>query len=91
MNTGSSRQYGIDLLRIFACFSLLPFHYCTYGQMSTPISFQYTNEVIKSLFGFHVPLFLMIGGALFLTKESISIKRLYAHNIAHIVLVYGKR
>lgn len=88
MNTGSNRSCGIDLLRIYACFSLLPFHYCTYGQMSTPISFQYTNEVIKSLFGFHVPLFLMIGGALFLSKESISIKRLYAHNIAHIVLIY---
>lgn len=88
MNTGSNRLYGIDILRIYACFSLLPFHYCTYGQMLAPLSYQYANEVIKTLFGFHVPLFLMIGGALFLGKEHIDIKRLFSHNIAHIVLVY---
>ena len=88
MNLGTDRVYGIDILRIYACFSLLPFHYCTYGQMTAPLLFQYTNEVIKSLFGFHVPIFLMIGGALFFAKESIDIKRLYVHNIAHILLVY---
>ncbi len=84
----NKRDHGIDLLRIFACFSLIPFHYCTYGQMDASLSFQYTSEVVKSLFGFHVPWFLMISGALFLGKEKIDIKRLYTHNIAHLLLVY---
>lgn len=82
------RDTGIDLCRIFACFSLLPFHYCTYGQLGASEAYLYSGEIVKTLFGFHVPLFLMISGALFMGRDQIDIKRLYTRNILKLVYVY---
>lgn len=82
------REYGFDLLRIIACFSLFPFHYCIFGQMNEPYGFQVTNEIVKTICGFPVAWFVMMSGTLFLNREKLDIKRLYTHNIAHIALVY---
>lgn len=82
------RSLGLDLLRIAACFSLFPFHLCEYGMNDGILELNYVDTFIKALFEYHIPIFLMITGALFYSREEIDIKHLYFHNILHILCVY---
>lgn len=82
------RDQGIDWCRLFGCFCLFPLHYCSYGIGSQTLTEQYVCTVIQSLLQYPIGFFLMISGALFLGRETVDIKKLYKHNIAHMVFVY---
>ncbi len=84
----AGRDVGLDLLRIVACFSLIPFHYCIYGMRHESMSLNYIDTFVKTLFEYHIPLFLMISGTLFFRRQKLDIRRLYTHNVVHLLLVY---
>ncbi len=84
------RQYNIDLLRILACFMVVFLHVSANCWDAVPVSsfewkvFNFYDTAVRS----SVPLFFMISGMLFLTKESLSTKRLFTKNIAKLVFIY---
>ena len=84
------RQYNMDLLRIFACFMVIVLHVSgqNLGSISpASVDWQIFN-VFEVLVRCSVPLFFMISGKLFLSRDDISIKRLFSKNILKLTLVY---
>jgi len=84
------RQYNIDLLRILACFMVVMLHVAADKWYNVPYtSFEWKvynvyNTAVRS----SVPLFFMMSGMLFLSKESISVERLFKKNISKLVILY---
>lgn len=81
---------AIDLLRILAAFSVVVIHvtskYIECFSVDTEV-FTCAN-LVNSLSRFGVPVFVMISGYIFLSKEEISVKRLWSHNIIRIFFAY---
>lgn len=93
MGSGSAgkRLVHYDLLRILAAFSVVMLHSSAQFWYSLDIN---SREWIiansyDALFRFGVPVFVMLSGAMFLSKErELNIKRLYTHNILRVAAAY---
>lgn len=84
----NKRSIYFDYLRILAIFCVIGIHVVGTNWYSTPLestSWKILN-IYDSMFRFSVPIFVMISGALFLSKQKkISIKKLYFKNILRLV------
>lgn len=85
------RKVHYDLLRIIAAFSVVMLHSSAQFWYSSDINS--TEWIIANsydaLFRFGVPIFVMLSGALFLSKQyDLSIKRLYTHNILRLAVIF---
>ena len=84
------RKYNIDFLRILACFMVVFLHVSASGWYTAPVSsfewktFNFYDTAVRSA----VPLFLMISGMLFLSKDTLSVKKLLLKNTTKLVLIY---
>lgn len=89
--TGNKRMVHYDLLRILAAFSVVMLH--------TSAQFWYTLDInslewkiadsYDALSRFGVPVFVMLSGALLLSKQyAFNARRLYTHNILRLAAVY---
>lgn len=80
-----------DLLRVIAAFSVVMLHSAAqfwYTLDVNDIQWKIANTY-DALFRFGVPIFVMISGALFLGgSEKLNVKRLYAHNILRLAVIY---
>lgn len=84
------RLYNLDFLRIFACFMVLILHMSGHNWSKVPpqsIEWQVFN-VYDVLVRSAVPLFFMLSGKLFLSKEDVSLKKLFSKNIPKLIFVY---
>lgn len=84
------RQYNLDLLRIFACFMVLVLHVSAHNWGRTSpesIEWQIFN-IYDVLVRSAVPLFFMLSGKLFLSRDDISLIRLFYKNILKIIFAY---
>lgn len=85
----TSRIYYLDILRILATIAVIGIHVSAQGWYSEPIErdtwaiFSAWDAAVR----WAVPGFVMISGALFLTRE-IDMKRVYSHNIRHMVCAF---
>lgn len=85
------RLLHYDLLRIFACFSVIMLHSASQFWYELPMDSRnwLVANSYDALFRFGVPVFVMISGALFLAPErEVGIKRLYTHNILRLAAAY---
>ena len=88
----TSRIYYLDILRILATIAVIGIHVSAQGWYSEPIErdtwsiFSAWDAAVR----WAVPGFVMISGALFLTRE-IDMKRVYSHNIRACILSPGGR
>lgn len=86
----NKREYNMDVLRILACFMVVVLH--TSAQNWDTVSFtsfewkafNFYNAMVRSA----VPIFFMISGKLFLSRETLSIKNLFLKNWLKLALVY---
>lgn len=89
------RDYTIDLVKMIAILGVIVIHVGSSILTYEPVgSFEWMSGLFwGSLFRASVPLFLMASGAIMLEpRKTLSIKKLYFHNIARIVvamLVWG--
>ena len=86
----SSRDLRLDLLRILATFMVILLHASASRWSSVaPTTLDWkVLDVYGSLVRAAVPLFFMISGYLFLSRKELSIRKLYLHNILHLVIIY---
>lgn len=87
----SKRNLSLDFLRILACLMVICIHVSTReGWYSLPSgSFSWlTMHFFDFICRPAVPIFFMISGALFLSKQEISIKNIYLKNILRLLAVY---
>ena len=87
----NSRKVYIDLLRILACFSVILLHSASQYWYDIPITS--TRWLVCNSYDavsrFGVPIFVMISGMLFLSREGeINLKRLYRNNILRLAVAY---
>ena len=84
------RQYNLDFLRIFACFMVVVLHVAAQNwKIIPPQSVDWQVFNIYDVFTRScVPLFFMISGKLFLSRDDVSIKRLFSKNILKLVFIY---
>lgn len=84
------RQYNLDLLRILACFMVLVIHVSAQNWYTIlPQSTEWQIFNIYDVFArSSVPLFFMLSGKLFLSRDDISFKMLFSKNILKLVFVY---
>lgn len=85
------RMVHYDLLRILAAFSVVMLHSSAQFWYKLDINSKewVTANTYDALFRFGVPVFVMLSGAFFLSKErELSMKRLYTHNILRMVTVF---
>lgn len=86
-----SRNVSLDILRIIAAFSVVVLHVCArYISLNPVNSYDFAAaNFYDSINRFGVPVFVMISGALFLSKaRDVDTKRLWLHNIIRILAVY---
>lgn len=87
----TERNIAFDILRILSAFSVVVLHVSSMYLMENNVSttdFKVAN-FINSLSRFGVPIFVMISGAIFLSKEKqISIGKLWKHNILRLFILY---
>lgn len=91
IKTSEKRLLHYDLLRIFACFSVVMLHSASQFWYDYPVTDRVwlVANTYDAIFRFGVPIFVMISGALFLKpSKQISLKRLYTHNIVRLVTAY---
>lgn len=83
----NSRIEYIDVLRIIATVAVIGIHVSTLHMDELPIKTQewQAHNLYDSICRWSVPIFIMISGALFLSKEKIDIQRLYKKNISRII------
>lgn len=81
------REHTIDVIKTVAIFSVLTIHASTGGYGEPIMSFNWWTSLFWGcLTRSAVPLFLMCSGALMLNpNKKISVKRLYTHNLWHLV------
>ena len=82
-------DYSLRIMRIFACFMVVLLHTSADwgGRAETTISWRVLN-FYDSLSRCCVPVFFMISGALFLSREKISLKWLWRKKILRLVILY---
>lgn len=86
----AQRKYNIDLLRILACFMVVLLHVAADNWYYVPydsaewMAFNFYDIATRSA----VPIFFMISGAMFLSKNTFSLKKLFCRNIARLVFIY---
>lgn len=87
----TERMIHWDLLRILACFSVIMLHSASQNWYDLPVTSS-TWLVFNSydaISRYGVPVFVMLSGCLFLSKpDKLSVKYLYLHNIARLVIAY---
>jgi len=86
-----NRDYSMDLLRIAACFLVVYGHTAVESWYSFPPD-SYSWTVLNFIDTFarpSIPIFIMISGYLFLSKERINYKSLWKNNILHLLVVYA--
>ncbi|MBR2877391.1 MAG: acyltransferase family protein [Clostridia bacterium] len=78
-----------DYLRVFAMLAVMVLHVATQGWETADVnSFQWNVlNIYDSLVRWGVPVFVMISGALFLSKE-VDVKKLYTKNIARLAVAF---
>lgn len=88
----NGRKIYIDLLRILACFSVILLHSAAqywYDIPVTSLRWVVCNSY-DAVSRFGVPVFVMISGMLFLSREGeVSIRRLYRNNILRLAVAYA--
>lgn len=87
----NGRKINIDLLRILACFSVIMLHSASQYWYDIPVTrlrwIVCNSYDAVSRFG--VPVFVMISGMLFLSREGeIPVKKLYRNNILRLAAAY---
>ncbi|MCD7751211.1 MAG: acyltransferase family protein [Lachnospiraceae bacterium] len=91
-NSQKSRKTYIDLLRIVSAFSVVMIHTSAQYWYSLPVdsvSWLVCNSY-DAVSRFGVPVFAMISGMLFLSKEGeVDISRLYRRNILRLAVICG--
>ena len=87
--TVSARNISLDLLRIVATLAVVMLHTAKRVWYNIPVSTSgwYVSNIYLSAVRWAVPVFVMISGALFLTRE-IDIKKLYRTNILRMVTAF---
>ena len=86
------RQLHMDLLRIFACFSVLMLHTSSQFWYTLPVKSTewIISNVYDSAFRFGVPIFVMISGRFFLARPGeIDVEKLYRKHILRLVTAFG--
>ena len=86
------RQLHIDLLRIFACFSVLMLHTSSQFWHVLPVrSAEWIiSNVYDAAFRFGVPVFVMISGRFFLARPGeTDIRNLYGKHILRLLTAFG--
>ncbi|MBQ8230337.1 MAG: acyltransferase family protein [Lachnospiraceae bacterium] len=87
----NGRKVHIDLLRILACFSVILLHSASQYWYDIPITSPrwLVCNSYDAVSRFGVPIFVMISGMLFLSREGeINLKRLYRNNILRLAVAY---
>lgn len=88
--SATNREYGLDYLRICACFMVVVLHVSAQNFYSFAVdsadwgALNFFDSAARSA----VPLFFMISGKLFLSKNELSISRLFGKNISKLFVVY---
>ncbi len=85
------RDYSLDCLRIFACFLVIIIHVCAaydFFDLNPSSTRWLVLNAYDSFSHTAVPLFLMISGSLFLSREKLDLKRFLRKNLATIIIVY---
>ncbi|MEL7622855.1 MAG: acyltransferase family protein [Clostridiales bacterium] len=79
----------LDMMRIFATFTVIVLHASAEHWLEVPVSsYQWqVFNIYNSFVRFNVQLFVLISGALFLDK-AVSIKKLYTKNILRLLTAY---
>lgn len=88
---GNGRLVHYDLLRIFACFSVIMLHASAQFWYSMPVTDHrwLVANSYDAVFRFGVPVFVMISGALFLMPErKVALGKLYKHNILRLFTAF---
>lgn len=86
------RQLHIDLLRIFACFSVLMLHSASQFWYTLPVESGrwLVCNTYDAVFRFGVPIFVMISGRFFLTRPGeINIRKFYRNNVLRLFSAYA--
>lgn len=87
-----NRVYYLDMLKIIACFAVIMIHVTAANWYTEEISaYWIVNNTYNALSKWSVPLFVMVSGALFLSRD-ISLKKLFTRYIFKmliILLVWG--
>ena len=87
---GNKTEY-LNVLRVYACMAVIIFHIfaiiiSAFGTTFSEIE-KYICVLLRNIWLWHVPTFIMISGVIFLNKEKeITIKKLYLKYISRIVL-----
>ena len=85
------RKPYIDILRIISTYSIVLLHTISlkWSEVTLDSSDFAIMMVYETLVRYAVPMFFMLSGALMLeNKEHFSYRKLFSHNILHIVIVY---
>ena len=88
--SSKERIYYLDILKILSCLAVILMHVCDHSfQIALPFGLAWNSiNVLDSVARFAVPIFFMISGALFLSREKIDLKRLYSKNILRLFTAY---
>ena len=84
----SGRVLYLDGLRVFAIVAVIMVHVTCMFYTNSETSNWYAAYFYGSFVRWCVPVFCMISGALFLTKQELSVKDLYLRYIKRIVLAF---
>lgn len=86
MKKNNNRKYYLDIMRIIACFAVILIHLTATNNNFDTFT-EKTLVIFNGITRFSVPLFFMISGVLFLSKEEIDVKKLYTKNIFKILIL----
>lgn len=84
------REYNLDYLRILACIMVVCVHVSAQNWYSISVKssswkiFNIYDTMVRSA----VPLFFMMSGKLFLSREKINVRKLYTDNLRNLVCIY---
>ncbi len=90
ITTPAKRCFYLDAARIFALFSMVLLHVSSLDWQTAPVTSSYwqTLNAYNSSVGYCISLFVMISGAIWLSRSTIDLKRLYTHNLLRIVTAF---
>ncbi len=86
------RKLHIDLLRIVACISVIMLHSASQYWYAFPVtdSRWMVYNIWDAVSRFGVPVFVMISGMLFLSREGeVNLRKLYCNNILRLAVAYA--
>lgn len=83
----NNRRWNLDIIRIMACFFVIVIHVVAYSiPLNNPRTFEWCfSNFIMSIVKSAVPLFFMISGTIFLSRE-VSLDKLYRKYIFRIIV-----